>query len=73
MLRLFSARERATTWRILWLWLAEAEKELGLSQISDKAIEAIRANVVVSDQAFKAIAEEVSGIYTLRKKRRPTF
>lgn len=27
MLELFSARKRGTTWRQLWIWLAEAEKE----------------------------------------------
>ena len=30
MSALFSARSKFTTWRRLWLWLAEAEKELGL-------------------------------------------
>ncbi|EEQ32276.1 adenylosuccinate lyase [Microsporum canis CBS 113480] len=58
MKKIFSARERATTWRKLWLWLAEAEKELGIKQISDEAVEAIKANVVVSDEAFKVAAVE---------------
>lgn len=30
MKKLFSQRSRHSTWRQLWLWLAEAEKELGL-------------------------------------------
>ncbi|HSB36673.1 MAG TPA: hypothetical protein VLH41_07330, partial [Thermoanaerobaculia bacterium] len=30
MSSLFSARSKFTTWRRLWLWLAEAERELGL-------------------------------------------
>jgi adenylosuccinate lyase len=51
MLGLFSHRTRASTWRQLWLWLAEAEKELGLP-IPDEAIEQLRANLVVSDKAF---------------------
>jgi hypothetical protein len=34
MLTLFSARERTGTWRQLWTWLAEAEKELGITQVS---------------------------------------
>ena len=72
MIKLFSARERASTWRKLWLWLAEAEKELGLTQISDRAIEAIRANLVVSDESFKVIAEEVSE-FLARKEMKPTF
>lgn len=58
MKKTFSSRERATTWRKLWLWLAEAEKEVGLAQITDKAIEAIRGKLVVSDEAFQVIAAE---------------
>ena len=58
MKKIFSPRERATQWRRLWLWLSEAEKEVGLTQITDKAIEAIRANLVVSDEAFQVIADE---------------
>jgi adenylosuccinate lyase len=58
MRKIFSLRERATTWRKLWLWLSEAEKEVGLTQITDKAIDAIRANLVVSDDAFQVIAAE---------------
>ncbi len=48
---IFSARERASTWRQLWVWLAEAEKELGLP-IPDDALDQMRANVVVTDKAF---------------------
>ena len=48
---IFSARERASTWRQLWVWLAEAEKELGLP-IPDDALDQMRANVTVSDKAF---------------------
>jgi adenylosuccinate lyase len=51
MMSIFSARERASTWRQLWVWLAEAEKELGLP-IPDEALDQMRANVVVSDKAF---------------------
>ena len=48
-----------STWRKLWLWLAEAEKDLGLAQITDEAIEAIRSNLIVTDESFKiAEAEE---------------
>ncbi|KAI4265223.1 MAG: hypothetical protein L6R38_009574, partial [Xanthoria sp. 2 TBL-2021] len=56
--RIFSPRERASTWRKLWLWLAEAEKEIGLTQITDKALEGLRSNLVVSDEAYQVIAEE---------------
>ncbi|KAI9772448.1 MAG: adenylosuccinase ade13 [Geoglossum simile] len=58
MKRIFTPRERASTWRKLWLWLAEAEKELGVAQISNEAIEAIRANLVISDEAFQVAADE---------------
>jgi adenylosuccinate lyase len=56
MMTIFSARERASTWRQLWVWLAEAEKELGLP-IPDEALEQMRANVTVSDKAF-AVARD---------------
>ena len=75
MKRIFSPRERASTWRKLWLWLAEGEKALGLTRITDKAVEAIRANLVVSDEAFQVIAAEerirrhdvMSAIFALEK------
>src|SRR5262245_2721876 len=44
MRRLFSARQRILTWRRLWVWLAEAEKALGLP-ITDAQIAEMRAAV----------------------------
>src|SRR5262249_31410482 len=41
MSSLFSARTKFTTWRKLWLWLAQAEKELGLP-IPGASLEALR-------------------------------
>ena len=72
---MFSPRERASTWRKLWLWLAEAEKTLGLTHITDKAIEAMRSNLIVSDEAFQVIAAEerirrhdvMSAVFALEK------
>lgn len=58
MLFLFSARSRARTWRQLWLWLAEAEQSLGIDQITDEALDQMRANLDVTDEAFKVTAEE---------------
>ncbi|PHH87637.1 hypothetical protein CDD83_8604 [Cordyceps sp. RAO-2017] len=58
MRKIFTPRQRVSTWRKLWLWLAEAERELGVEQISQEAIEAIRANLVVSDAAFQVAADE---------------
>lgn len=73
--KIFSQRQRASTWRKLWLWLAEAEKDLGLTKITDKAIEAIQSNLVVTDEAFEVIAAEekirrhdvMSAIHALEK------
>ncbi|KAE8350096.1 Cullin repeat-like-containing domain protein [Aspergillus coremiiformis] len=48
---------RFSTWRQLWLWLAESEKELGLS-ISDEAIEQMKAHLTIQDEEFKVAAEE---------------
>lgn len=62
MKTVFSARTRASTWRQLWVWLAEAEKELGLD-ISDEAITQMKANVVMTDKCFEVAAVE-------EKKRR---
>ena len=42
---LFSANKKFTTWRKLWVALAEAEKELGLSSITDEMIDELKANV----------------------------
>ncbi|MCP5065469.1 MAG: adenylosuccinate lyase [bacterium] len=41
MRRLFSARVRIKAWRQLWIWLAEAEQELGL-EIKDEQLAAMR-------------------------------
>lgn len=53
MSSLFSARSKFTTWRKLWLWLAEAEKELGLP-IPDAALENLRAHLVPTEQELEA-------------------
>ncbi|KAI1473250.1 adenylosuccinate lyase [Daldinia caldariorum] len=58
MKKLFSQRSRHSTWRQLWLWLAEAEKELGLESITDEALEQMRAHLTVTDDDFKIAIEE---------------
>ncbi|MCJ1309803.1 adenylosuccinase ade13 [Agyrium rufum] len=57
MKSLFSPHTRASTWRQLWLWLAEGEKELGLN-ISDTAIEQMRTHVQLTDEDFRVADEE---------------
>ena len=44
MAQLFSAQRKFSTWRRLWIALAEAEQELGLP-ITDEQLEQMRANV----------------------------
>ena len=53
MSSLFSARSKFTTWRRLWLWLAEAEKQLGLP-IPEASLEALRAHLVPTDAELEA-------------------
>ncbi|KAI0849835.1 adenylosuccinate lyase [Daldinia vernicosa] len=58
MKKLFSQRSRHSTWRQLWLWLAEAEKELGLESITDEALEQMRSHLTVTDDDFNIAIEE---------------
>jgi adenylosuccinate lyase len=57
MKTIFSNRNRASTWRQLWLWLAQGEKELGLD-ISDEAIEEMAKHLEMTDEDFKVASEE---------------
>lgn len=51
----FSDRKKFSTWRQLWLWLAEAEAELGL-EISPEQLAEMRENINNID--FKEAAEQ---------------
>ncbi|CAG8953602.1 hypothetical protein HYFRA_00010061 [Hymenoscyphus fraxineus] len=62
MKTIFSARNRASTWRQLWVWLAEGEKQLGLD-IPEEALEQMKANLTMTDEDFKVASAE-------EKKRR---
>ncbi|KAI9208077.1 L-Aspartase-like protein [Polychytrium aggregatum] len=53
----FSDNKKFSTWRQLWINLAVAEKELGLKDVTDEAIEEMRANVNNIDYQL-ATAEE---------------
>jgi adenylosuccinate lyase len=55
MSSLFSAQRKFETWRLLWLWLAEEERRLGLP-ISEEAIAQMRAHL--TDIDFDAAARE---------------
>ena len=57
MLKLFSPRTRASTWRQLWIWLAQSQQELGLD-ISSEAIAQMEAAKTFSDEDFPVAAAE---------------
>jgi len=57
MKTIFSARERATTWRQLWIDLADAEKQLGIP-ITDEAIKQMIEKRVMTDEDFEIASEE---------------
>jgi adenylosuccinate lyase len=63
MLRLFSQRSRHSTWRKLWLYLAESEKELGIETITPEALDQMRSHLEVTDEDFEVARVE-------EKKRR---
>lgn len=62
MLRLFSPRHRYTTWRRLWLVLAEVEAELGLD-IPAAALDEMRA-------ALEVTAEDLARVREIERRTR---
>ncbi len=56
MQQIFSADFKFSTWRKLWVALAESEKELGLP-ISDEQIEEMRAHITDIDYEYAAAEE----------------
>lgn len=54
----FSQRNRFSTWRQLWIWLAEAQKELGIEGISDEAIAQMKSRKDIRDEEFKVAEVE---------------
>ncbi|ORY61284.1 adenylosuccinate lyase [Pseudomassariella vexata] len=58
MKALFSQRSRHGTWRKLWIYLAEAQKELGIDSITDEAISQMQAHLTLTDEDFKTAAVE---------------
>lgn len=57
MSALFSNATRFSTWRQLWLHLAQAEKELGLD-IPQEAIDQMKKNLSLDEKQMKLAAEE---------------
>lgn len=57
MLNLFSERTRISTWRSLWIWLAESQKQLNLD-ISQEALDQMRAASRIRDDEFAIAREE---------------
>jgi adenylosuccinate lyase len=55
---IFSPRNRFSTWRQLWVYLAEAEHELGLEKITPAAIQQLKDHVKIEDDEFKTAAVE---------------
>ena len=53
MSQLFSQRSRHSTWRKLWLYLAQSEKELGIEAITLEALEEMKAHLQVTDSDFE--------------------
>ncbi|KAG5971763.1 hypothetical protein E4U55_001092 [Claviceps digitariae] len=58
MTSLFSQRSRHSTWRKLWLGLAEAEASLGIDVVTPEALDQMRAHLTVTDQDFAAASIE---------------
>ncbi|KAH3673155.1 hypothetical protein WICPIJ_009889 [Wickerhamomyces pijperi] len=58
MSKIFSLRNRFSTWRKLWLNLAIAEKELGLTVITQEAIDQMAANLEITDEQIEAASKE---------------
>lgn len=57
MKHMFSPRMRVNTWRQLWIWLLEAQKELGLP-VTDEALNQMKLNKNVKEEEFAIAAKE---------------
>ena len=56
----FSDQKKFSTWRQLWTWLAEAERELGL-EITEEQLEEMRRNINNIDFSLAAEQERKVG------------
>lgn len=58
MSKLFSQRTRHSTWRKLWLYLAESEHEIGIETITSEALEQMRTHLELTDADFEVARVE---------------
>lgn len=58
MSKLFSQRSRYSTWRKLWLHLAEAERDLGIDAVTPEALKEMSAHLEVTDSDFEIVRVE---------------
>ncbi|VDK71349.1 unnamed protein product [Onchocerca ochengi] len=49
LMNILSERNRVLIWRQMWIWLAEAEMQLGLKQVTEEAIEEMKKSKEVID------------------------
>ena len=57
MQKLFSTQNRYSTWRKLWLWLGQSQKELGID-ISDEALSQMSSHLRIEDDEWEVISKE---------------
>ncbi|GME72063.1 unnamed protein product [Ambrosiozyma monospora] len=58
MSQIFSTRNRFSTWRKLWYNLAIAEQSLGLTVITDEAIEQMSKHLIITDEEIEKAKKE---------------
>lgn len=58
MLWLFSKRNRINLWRKLWIDLATAQQEVGLEQISDAALKALKRHAEITEEELEIVRNE---------------
>ena len=52
LMGILSEKNKTILWRQLWIWLAEAEMQLGLKQITQEAIDEMKAKREILDWAL---------------------
>ncbi|GMM33833.1 adenylosuccinase [Saccharomycopsis crataegensis] len=58
MSKIFSLRNRFSTWRKLWLTLAKAEKSVGLDVITDEALGQMEKHLEITDEEIEAAKKQ---------------